>query len=153
MKSRPALSMLLVAALGAQLACSGDGVVSSTVFAAEGTEPLPLTVRVRSPVFRERLPAIEVSGLAGSIRVEVARPDFACTLAQASVGRGPGVLTVVARVGADPLALCAGGGVVEYSGVIDGLAPGYTVRVYEAVGDGTPRHLGTRTVTVLAPAS
>ena len=154
MKSRHALSMLLVAALGAQLACSRDTVVSSTLFAPEGTEPLPLTVRVRPPVFRERLPAIEVSGLAGSIRVEVARPDIGCTLAQATVGREPGVLTVVARVGGDPLALCSGGNVVEYAGVIGGVAPGrYTVHIFEAVGDGAPRRLGTRTVTALPPAA
>jgi hypothetical protein len=42
---------------------------------------------------------------------------------------------------------------VEYSGVIADVEPGrYTVHVYEAVGDGTRKRLGTRTVTVAASA-
>ena len=142
------LSMFLLVGLGAQLACSDDALGPGGLFAPEATEPLALTLRTRPPVFMERLPALEVSGVVGGIRVQVARPDIGCTIAEASVGRAPGVLTVVARVGGDPLALCAGGFVVEYAGVIDDITPGrYTVHVYEAVGDGTPRRLGTRTVT------
>ena len=150
-----ALSILLFAAMGVQLACSGNATSPSALLhVAEGTEPLALTLRVRPPVFLERLPALKVSGLAEGIRVEVARPDFACTLASATVGREPGVLTVVARVGGHPLALCAERGyVVEYAGVINGLVPRrYTVHIYEAVANGAPRRLGTRTVTVVARA-
>jgi len=149
MRRSHVLSMLLLVGLGAQLACSDDAFDPGGPFApAEATEPLALTLRTRPPVFMERLPALEVSGVVGGIRVQVARPDIACTIAEASVGRAPGVLTVVARVSGDPLAFCSGGLVVEYAGVINGLAPGrYTVHVYEAVGDGTPRRLGTRTVT------
>ena len=143
------LLMFLLVGLGAQLACSDDPFDPGGPFApAEATEPLPLTLRTRLPTFKQHLPALEVSGVVGGIRVQVARPDIACTIAEASVGRAPGVLTVVARVWGDPLALCAGGFVVEYAGVINGLAPGrYTVHVYEAMGGGTPRRLGTRTVT------
>lgn len=142
-------SMFLLAALVAQLACASDGVGPGPLLVADPTEPLALTTRVRKPVYRERVPDLEVSSLAGSIRVEVARPDLACTIARGWVGREPGVLTVLARVGGDPSALCASGYVVEYAGIVDGLARGrYTVHVHEAVGGGAPRWLGTKTVTV-----
>ena len=150
MKPRQVLPMFLVAALGAQLACSSKAVGPVDALVPDATEPLPLTLVVRWPIFRERLPALEVSPLAGSIRVEVARPAIGCTLGRAFVGRQPGVLTFVARVGANPAAVCLEGQVVEYAGVIAGVAPGrYTVHVYEAVASGSPVRLGTRTVAVL----
>ena len=153
MKCRHPISLLLFAVLGLQLACSHSTTPFET-FVPATSEPLALTLRVRSRVAGERLPAVKVSGLVGSVRVEVARLDLACTLAQGSVGREPGVLTFVARVGGDPSALCASGFVVEYAGVIGSVAPGrYTVHVFEAVGDGLPQRLGTRTVTVPAPTS
>jgi len=143
--------MFLVAALGAQLACSSKVVDPVDALVPDATEPLPLTLLVRRPIFRERLPALEVSGITGSIRVEVARPAIGCTLAEALVRRQPGVLTVVARVAGDPAALCLEEGqVVEYAGVVARVAPGrYTVHVYEAVADGSPVRLGSRTVAVL----
>jgi hypothetical protein len=151
MKRRHVSWMLLLAGLATQLACSGEAVGP---IQPEATEPLALTLRVRKPVFRERLPALAVSGVAGGVRVQVARWDFACTDARAAVDRQPGLLTVVVHVGGNPFALCQSGYVVEYSGVIGGLAPGrYTVRVYEAVGDGTPRRIGSKTVTALPPST
>ena len=145
MAPRNLLSVLLLVGMGVQAACT-DSLVPGA------TEPLALTVQTRPPVAGERLPVLEVTGHAGTVRVQVARPDLACTLAEASVGRVAGTLTVVARVSGDPAALCAGGFVVEYAGLIEDLASGqYRVRIYEAVGSGRPRLLGTRTVTVLAP--
>jgi hypothetical protein len=145
--------LFLIAILGALAGC-GDSTpptALAALAAPETTESLPLTLSVRAPVLRERLPSLTVTGLEGSVRVKVARPDIACTLASAGVARSPGVLTVVARVSGNPLALCASGFVVEYSGAIGNVAPGrYQVLIYEALGDGQPRLLGMRTVIVVA---
>lgn len=145
-------SWMLLAALVAQLACADGGIDPGPELVPEATEPLELTLRTRRPVFGERFPQVEMTSVPRGIRVRVVRPDLNCTLAQAWVGREPGVLNVVARVGGNPLALCAGGFVVEYSGVVEAEAGSYTVRVYEALGDGTPRRLRTRNVLALPAA-
>jgi type IV pilus biogenesis protein CpaD/CtpE len=147
MTQRRRRSVLLLAVVGMQVACT-DPIVPET------TEPLALTVETRPPVAGERLPAIDVTGLAGAVRVRVARSDLPCAVADATVRRTSGALTVVAHVSGNPAALCAGGSVVEYSSVIDELPAGfYRVRVYEAVFDDLPHLLGTKTVLVLAPES
>jgi hypothetical protein len=153
MKTRSTVRALLIAALSAQFGCSSKAVAPADGVVPEATEPLPLTFVVRSRMPAEHLPRIEVSGLFQSVRVEIARPSIGCTIGTALVGRKPGVLTFVARVGGDPAALCEGGTVVEYEGVIHGVERGtYTVHVYEAVGDGPPVRLGTRSVAVLPGA-
>ena len=153
MKLRHLSSILLLATAGALLSCSRDatapGPLAAGRLVASATEPLLLSLNVRPPIPGERLPNVEVTAVAGAVRIEVDRWDIACTLANATVGRGPGVLTFVARVYGDPRSLCAGGNVVEYAGVIGGVAPGrYTVHVYEGGFEGAPRWIGTKTVTV-----
>jgi hypothetical protein len=134
--------LLLVLGLGACTDSLGPGV----------TEPLALNVRVRPLLPGERLPMFEVNDYAGAVRVQVARPDLACTLAEASVSRVATTLTVVARVRTNPVALCARGWVVEYSGVIENLVSGrYHVRIYEAEGSGRPVLIGTKTITARGP--
>ena len=154
MKFRYLPSLFVLATVGAQLSCSRDattgpsGLIGSQLV-ANANEPLQLTLNVRTPIPRERLPRVRVTAMTGSVRVQVDREDFACTLANGFVGRGPGVLTFVARVGGDPRANCSGGWVVEYAGVMKDVAPGrYTVHVYEGGFEGVPRWLTTATVTV-----
>lgn len=117
----------------------------------EGSEPLALSVRHRAPAARERLPMVRVEPAAGTVHVRVNRAAFCNTQARATIARSPGRLIIVARVGADPAAQCTQGfsSVVEYEGVVSGLAPGrYRVWVHEAVGDGRPRLVAVATVTV-----
>jgi hypothetical protein len=143
MALRTALAALLL--VGGLAACTdslGPGVI----------EPLALNVRVRPSLAGERLPMFEVDAYAGAVRVQVARPDLACTVAEASVSRVAMTLTVVARVRVNPVALCARGWVVEYSGVIENLVSGrYHIRIYEALGSDRPRWIGAKTVTVRRP--
>jgi hypothetical protein len=115
----------------------------------EGSEPLPLSVRHRALAAAERLPQVRIDGVARAVQISVERAAFCNTQARATIARSPGQLTSVSHVGGDPAALCAPvfNLVVEYVGVVSGLAPGrYRVQVYEAVGDGKPVLLSTTTV-------
>src|SRR5688500_3539910 len=146
MKHTRVLTMLLIAGL----ACSGEGIEPGYPFVPKPTEPLALTVETRLPVSGERLPEVDVSAVAGGVQVRVARPPrFGCLLAEAAVGRGPGVLAVFAEVSGHPSAICAGERVWEYSGAITDVEPGrYTVDIYEAWADLPFKRIATRTVTV-----
>ncbi|MBC7791391.1 MAG: hypothetical protein H7Z74_15710 [Anaerolineae bacterium] len=103
----------------------------------------------------ERLPVVRVLGAPAAFAVQVTRPAFCATLAEAAVSRAPGEIAVVTRVGGNPAALCTGEPfVVEYGGLVTGLAAGrYRVRVYEAVGDGPAGFLSSANVTILPPAT
>jgi hypothetical protein len=117
----------------------------------EGSERLALSVSHRAPVAGEHLPRVRIDPGVGAFRFVVARPAFCDTQARATIARIPGQLTIVAHVGPNPAALCSPtiDLVVEYEGVISPLAPGhYRVRVYEGVGDGRPRLIGSATVRV-----
>jgi hypothetical protein len=72
------------------------------------------------------------------------------TIVHAGLSRSPNELAVVARVSANPGAMCiAMESFIDYSGTITSLAPGnYRVRVFEAEGDRDAKLIGFATVTV-----
>ena len=139
---RPRLLTFLALALGAQAACSG-------ALAPAADEPLPVTHLARPPVAGERLPAVEVEALENAITVTVSQSALPCGLVAAHVGRTQRRIVIAARLHGDPLSLCAGDMVDEYSGVVGNLPRGwYQVRVYQAIGDGDYQLIGRESVYV-----
>lgn len=137
------------------LACNNSAAPIAPSPPPEASERLAVSVLTRRPVAGERLPVVRVLGAPSALAVQVTRPAFCATLAEAAVSRAPGEIAVVARVGGDPAALCTGEPfVVEYGGLVTGLAAGrYRVRVYEGVGDRPARLLSIASVTILPAAS
>ena len=145
------LALVVLIALGAQTACGDDDPIAPEPFPVElaFNEDLPLDLEVRRRNRIELLPMLGVTAVPAGIEVRVQRPDLACTLATAEVERRPGLIIVSARVGGDPLAFCEKGWVVQYAGTVPNVSPGsYEVRVYEALGSGEPRFIGSRTVQI-----
>jgi hypothetical protein len=150
------ISTLAIGAAPWMIACHpGTTEVTATQLleGEEGSEPLTLSVHHRAPVVGERLPKVRVEPAAGAVQVRVERAAFCDTQARATIARSRTQFKVVAHVGPNPAANCTPNFnlVVEYDGVISGLAPGrYWVWVYEGVGDGRPRLMAIETVTVSA---
>ena len=145
------LAFVMLIALGAQTACSGDDPVAPEPLPATlaFNEALSLEFDVRRRNRIEFLPMLAVTAVPAGIEVRVQRPDLACTIGGAVVERTPGVIIVWARIGGDPLALCDDGWVVEYSGTVRDVPPGtWEVRVYETWASLAPRFIGSRTVQV-----
>jgi hypothetical protein len=130
-------------ALAGLLASCGDGITPPP----SADEAVPVTVSHRLRVPGERTPWIEVTGGSGTIRFRVVRVAFCATIVDAKVRRTPGGLDVVARVAHNPAADCFGltdQNLVDFEGVVSAVPTGtYLVRVFEGVGDGVPRLIGT----------
>jgi len=140
------LRVLLVGGLLSQTSCNEPLTAPST------SEILPVSVQTRSPNTGEIVPTVRISGGMEYVAVSVTRQAMCATIVSAGVSRRGDELSVVARVGANPAALCAMGSstfVVDYGGIINSVNPGtYRVRVFEAVADGEPKLIGSGTVSV-----
>jgi hypothetical protein len=148
------ISMLAIGAAPWMTACHpGTTEVTATrlLEGEEGSEPLTLSVRHRAPVAGERLPKVRVEPAAGALHIRVERAALCDTQARATIARSRTALRVVARVSANPAANCTPNinRVVEYTGVISGLAPGrYRVWLFEGVGIRRPELIAAPTVAV-----
>ena len=140
------LRVLLVGGLISQTSC-GEALTAPAT-----SEILPVSVQTRSPVAGEIVPTVRVSGGMGYVAVRVTTTGACATVVSAGVRRRADELAVVARVGPNPLALCAAVLqflVADYQGTITAVAPGnYRVRVFEAFADGAPKLIGSATVSV-----
>lgn len=127
-----------------------------TAIAPATSEQLAVSIHERTPYLGEPIPTVHISGGTGSVTIEVTRPGMCATVVDAGLSRAPGDLAVVARVGSDPAALCAGPiftHVVDYKGTITLLSAGaYRVRVFDAAWPNNPQLIGSATVSVTAPA-
>lgn len=146
-----ALSVFVVTLLVA------PGCRSSELVAPNASEPIAVSVQDRTAPDGERIPRIYVSASAGSVAVRVTRGALCGTRVNAAVNRGAGEVDVVSHVSANPSLLCAptpARAVVDYAGTVSSLSAGrYRIRVFEGVGDGTPRFIGSAFVTVPRPAA
>lgn len=138
---------LAVIGLVSQLSCAGDATV-----APPASERLDVTVTSRAMIPGEAVPAVRVTTGSGTIHV-VAIREWSCSpIVHAGLSRQSHDLAVVARAYADPLADCfldPAPRVTEYSATITVIEPGpYRVRVFDALGNDTPRLIGTAGVRV-----
>lgn len=141
---------ILAMVLAAQLGCSG-----AAPTAPDATEPLPVTVQTRTPAPAEAIPAVYASSVSGELVVRVTRPALCATIVSAAVSRAPQRIDIVSHVSPNPAALCSmaglAGEVVDYVGTVGSLPPGpYLVRVFEGLGDATPRFIGSASVNLSA---
>lgn len=115
------------------------------------SEQMAVSVQHRTSAPGEQVPTVRITGAQGTVTVAVTRRGMCATLVDAGISRAPGELAVVARVSSNPAALCAllnVETVVDYSGTISSVPGGlYRVRVFEAEGGGSPRLIGSATVT------
>jgi hypothetical protein len=140
------LRVLLVGGLLSQTSCNEPLTAPST------SEILPVLVQTRSPNTGEIVPTVRVSGGMEYVAISVTRQAMCATIVSAGVNRRGDELAIVAHVAPNPAALCASdlpNFVVDYGGIINPVNPGtYRVRVFEGIGDGEPKLIGSGTVSV-----
>ena len=119
--------------------------------APDATEPLVVAVSHRLLTQEDQLPSVRVTAGPGQVSIAIARPSLCATLVEAHVARASRDLALVTRVAGNPGALCTAiPAVVDYGVTIQNVAArSWTVRVFEAVGDGKPRFLRQAHVRVL----
>ena len=137
------------AGLVLQLSCDGGQLTAPAV-----TEQLSVTTTSRAQVSGEPIPSTRVSGGASAITFQVSSTGPCAAIVEAGLSRGPRDLSIVTRIWGNPLVDCiapASPEVLEYGATIAVIVPGpYSVRVFEAHGDETPRLIGSVVATVAA---
>lgn len=115
-------------------------------------EPLAVVVTHRDLAPGERAQWVRIQGGHGAVTVDVVRAALCDTQVSAAANRTNGVIDVIARVGANPLADCAtlpSDFVVAYRVTIPQVAPGrVTVRLFERVGDQAASFRGQASVAI-----
>jgi hypothetical protein len=149
MKHTLSLPFLLVSAVFSQASC-GDPTAPQT------SETLPVSVQTREAVPGEAIPSVHISGGQGNVTIQVTTVGMCATVVDAGVSRTPHELAIVTHVGSNPAALCAAilqARAADYQGTITAVSEGtYRVRLFEGIGDATPRLIGSANVIVSRPA-
>ena len=147
MKQELSVLSFLAIALLVEVGCQ-----NSEPIAPSASEQLVVSVQTRAPLQGETVPAIHASPGSGSVTVRVTRGAMCATIVSAAVSRGVSQVDVVSQVSSNPAAVCAAiisTAVVDYTGTVNSLASGtYRIRVFEGVGNGTPKFIGSVLVTI-----
>jgi hypothetical protein len=151
MKHTLYLPLLLVSTLISQASCVGDPTAPPT------SEILAVSVQTRLAIPGEAIPSVRISGGQGNVTINVTTVGMCATVVDAGVSRGPHELAIVTHVGPNPAALCAAileARAADYQGTITSVPEGtYSVRLFEGIGDATPRLIGSAIVVVSRPAA
>ena len=144
------LSVCVVGSAALAIACVGE----KDPLAPNATEPVPVTVTNRTAADGEQFPISQVTAAPGELTLKVTRHALCGTQVSLFVFRATTEIDFVAHVTADPTANCTtipANAVVDYEGTITSVVPArYNVHLWEGEGSGSPRLMGSGTLTVPA---